>query len=820
VIRRLDQCGRFPGRRKLCLAIGLALATTTAATAQLPNPALNTVFPPGGQVGQTVDVTIAGDALEELETLQCSDQRIRFQPVGPNQFRATIPADVMPGAYDLWAVGRNGVSSQRTFVLGNRSELLEAEPNETPDSAQSIPLDVVVNGRIEKGGDQDQFRFSAKQGQRVVIECRAERIDSRLSAVLELYDNNGRRIAVNRGSAGIDPMIDFRVPADGDYVVKLFDLVFSGSGEHYYRLEVDTGPRVAFAVPCVVQRGKPARVTLYGWNLPQKGDAFDSAQVDVQPPSEPLLAPMPVRLRAEQVTVDAFAYHYPGGHASVSIGVTDVPVIAEQQVSHSVDSAQEISFPCEVSGQLLAGDEQDWYAVQAERGDVIWIEAFGARIGSPVDLDVSLLDSSGENELARFSDDVQNVGGKRFPSNHLDPAGRWVVHEDGRYLIMIRNLIGGLEDDPRRVYRLSLRREEPDFDLAVVPRSEAPLSLNVSKGGRSIVDVLAFRRRGLTGAIRITATDLPAGVECPDIWLGPGVNSAPLTITADAKAANLVSTLNVEGHAESVGRRTARGGTTVRGGTANGWGRLTATIPLALRGESSLRIVADGHETRPHHLYGDMNVRHSPGGMFDVAVHLERRDTGHNPPVELIGVGVPASIKNQTATIPAGSNKGYLSFYLPPTLPVGRYTWAVKAVTTVPGATNKETGQTEANQVTVFSNPVTVDVRPAAFVVDVDPYAPKTIRRGEIVKVNYVARRINGFISKIHTELMAPDEVVGIRGRGVTFVGQTDSGTIQIVANDNAPLGQQPFLRLYAVGVVEDQPVYHGSCFLDLEIVE
>ena len=66
----------------------------------------------------------------------------------------------------------------------------------------------------------------------------------------------------------------------------------------------------------------------------------------------------------------------------------------------------------------------------------------------------------------------------------------------------------------------------------------------------------------------------------------------------------------------------------------------------------------------------------------------------------------------------------------------------------------------------------------------------------------------------------AAGPVVGLRGRGVTFVGQTESGQIQVIANEDAPLGRQPSLRLYGVGVMEDEPVFHGSCFLDLEIVE
>ena len=75
----------------------------------------------------------------------------------------------------------------------------------------------------------------------------------------------------------------------------------------------------------------------------------------------------------------------------------------------------------------------------------------------------------------------------------------------------------------------------------------------------------------------------------------------------------------------------------------------------------------------------------------------------------------------------------------------------------------------------------------------------------------------------MHTELASPGRVTDVgrlRGRGVTSVGQSASGTIQIIANDDAALGSIPFLRLYAVGVLEDEALYHGSCFLPLEIVE
>ena len=456
--------------------------------------------------------------------------------------------------------------------------------------------------------------------------------------------------------------------------------------------------------------------------------------------------------------------------------------------------------------------------MEARRGEVFHIEALGQRIHSPVDLQISVLDASGQRELARFSDVTRNIG-DAIPTAHLDPVGRWVCPADGRHVIAIRNLAGGLQTDPRRIYRLSVRREEPDFQLLAVPRGSDPMALNLQRGGREAFDLVAIRRRGFDGPIRVTTADLPAGVECADVWFGRNVDRTTMIVSADRNVATSVAELKLEGVADDDSpncRRRVRGITVVRSGTPNAWTRITSQMPLAVAGDAPLQIIADGHDTLDHHLYGKLQVRHSPGGVLDVAVQIERRDVGHQAPVKLMGVGLPESIQNQTAIIPSGQQKGYLSFYLPPTLPVGRYSLAVRAETTVPG-------DKKANTVAVYSNSITFDVQPAAFLVEVDPFAVTRAKRGETIQIEYSAKRLNGFIGKMHTELAEPGrvtDVVGLRGRGVTFVGQTDKGSVQIIVNDDATLGRHPFLRLYTVGVVEDEPIYHGSSFLALEIVE
>lgn len=822
-------------------SVGLlvVLSMSTAARGELPNPVLNTVFPLGGRLGSTFELTISGSALEGCRALRCSCSEIRFEQLDKDRFQVSIPAETPPGLYDLRAVCDAGLSSPRPFFVGNRNEQLETSENDNADGSQLAGLDVSINGRIEKKGDIDRYRFAARRGQRIVIECWAKRIDSPLRAILELYDDRGRRLKVNRGYWGIDPLILFDVPADGGYLVKLYDLTFSGGSSHCYRLDIDSSPRVAFTVPAAIEQGKTTRVTLYGWNLqrvisdgsrvvaptPATGSSplvtrhssrtqlppdgrFERIQVEIAPPAANSSTDFGLRLWPEQIGVDGFAYRLPGAHAPVLLGLTDVPLVQDDPENHSPGSAQTIRFPCEVSGQLISGDEQDWFAIDAKRGEVLWLQAFGQRIGSPVDLDVSVLDPTGKKELARFSDELLNLGGTRFPSNHLDPAGRWVVPADGRYLIVVRSLIGGLANDPRRVYRLSVRREDPDFQLAAIsPRPGGPAGFNVWHGGRTMLELLAFRRRGNTGAIRIVAKDLPPGIECPDVWMGPGVNRTPVIVTARDNAPPFAGSLNLVGisaNGLTTTLRRVRGGTNLGGGLPNGAGRLTATVPLGVAGEAPVRLTATaGASKLPQ------------GSVINLAVDVSRQDLDHAAPVNLSGLGLPESVRNQTALIPAGRNMGHISFALPSTLSPGRYTIAVRGETTAPFPAGAK-----ATTLSLVSDPVSFDVYPAPFLLSVDPNTPRKIKRGEVIRLNYFGKRKNGFIGKIHTVLGAPGGVAGIRARGVTFVGQTEKGTLQIIASDDAPLGRVPFLYLEAVGTVEDEPIYLARCFVELEVVE
>src|SRR5262249_21831648 len=145
-------------------------------------------------------------------------------------------------------------------------EVAEKEPNDSADKAQVVPLDCVVNGSSDGDGD-DYFRFSAKKGQRVVLDCWALRLDSTLRASMELADADGKVLARSRPyHLRTDPLLDVLLPADGDYVVHVHDATYVGGLP--YRLVITTRPQIENVFPLAVESGKKATLSVLGRNLP------------------------------------------------------------------------------------------------------------------------------------------------------------------------------------------------------------------------------------------------------------------------------------------------------------------------------------------------------------------------------------------------------------------------------------------------------------------------------------------------------------------------------------------------------------------------
>jgi len=150
-------------------------------------PYVAAVFPLGVPTGKTVDVSAIGVNLGDRATL-----RVAGDPAALVGRTIPIPASAPAGS----AINR------RAVALGAYPEALEAEPNDEPAVAQALAIPSTVNGRIwtrdtapRAGGaraDQDLFRFTARKGQKLVLDVTAQQLGSPLDSIIEVLDTDGR----------------------------------------------------------------------------------------------------------------------------------------------------------------------------------------------------------------------------------------------------------------------------------------------------------------------------------------------------------------------------------------------------------------------------------------------------------------------------------------------------------------------------------------------------------------------------------------------------------------------------------------------------
>ncbi len=562
-----------------CVA-GLAIS----ASAQLPASRLSTLSPPGGKAGTTVELTLSGVELEVATNLHIAHPGITAKPKlnaagqpEANQFSVLIAPTVPAGLYEARIAGRFGISNSRAFVVGDLAEVNEKAPNNTLATAMEIAIGTVVNGTAAANA-VDYFKFTAKKGQRILVECQARTIDSRMDAVVVANDADGNEIDRNRRGG----ILDFTAPADGAYFLKVHDFTFRGGAEHFYRLTVKTGPYLDFIFPPSGVAGTKSKHTLYGRNLPGgtpvkglliEGKQIEQLGVEIEFPGDSLsrqrLATGTLIKPADAV-LDGFEYRLPspaGVSNPVLLSYATGPVVVQQYPNNKPELAQKISIPCEYVGQFYPPGEPSWVTFEAKKGDVYWVEVFSQRLGLPTDPfaviqrvvknDKGL--EQGVDILEMYDTDL-NIGGSDFNTASRDPAGRFAVPEDGHYRIQVRDLFNRGETNPRLVYRLSIHKESPDFRLVAMAPAPPPVAkdtrpatawpLFIRRGETTPIRVMVFRRDNFAGDIQLAVEGLPPGVTAAETKLEAGKNIVSLLLVAAENAAAWVGPIKVTGKAK------------------------------------------------------------------------------------------------------------------------------------------------------------------------------------------------------------------------------------------------------------------------------
>jgi hypothetical protein len=546
----------------LCVTLLCAPSALLAQSVGLPAPRLLTTTPMGAKVGTQVEITISGEHIDDADELTFSDQRVKAarklnaagQPE-PNKYVVTIAADCPVGIHEARVMTRLGISSSRAFSVGTLDEVSVTKPNTSLATAMELKVNSICNATMTNRA-VDHFVFEGRKGQRVIVDCATRGIDSKLDATVIIADAAGRDLVVERRGG----TLDFTVPEDGKYVIKVHELTFKGGQAYYYRLGV--------------------------WELPV------GAPIVRLPSTKP---------------VNSFSWP--------PQGLKEQAELAEAEPNNDRTRAQKISLPCDIAGSFFPAADVDVFEFEAKKGDVWWVEVASERFGLPTDPSILVQhvartgDTEKTTDIAEFSDipspvKVSSNGyaydGPPYNAGTADILGKLEIKEDGLHRLQITDLFGGTRNDPKNIYRLVIRKAAPDFaivtwamhmELRNGDRNALSKPLALRGGATMALEVIAIRRDGFDGDIDLAMEGLPEGVTASGLKIPAGQSRGLILVTANQNAPRAI------GSGTFFGRATINGEVVTRPcrlasfawPIPDSWGeiprpRLMADVPVSVSG--------------------------------------------------------------------------------------------------------------------------------------------------------------------------------------------------------------------------------------------
>ncbi|WP_182866419.1 PPC domain-containing protein [Stieleria mannarensis] len=492
----------------------------------LPAPRLLTTMPMGGQAGTEIEVKVTGQSLDGSEQLIFSDPSIIATPklsddgtVVADTFLVRIAKDCAAGVYDARIMAGLGISSARAFSVSDVPEVTQTGPSTSLETALEVPIGSIVNATLVDRS-VNFYAFDAKQNQRIIVDCVAKGIDSKMNPVLVVADAGGSDLIVERRGG----IIDFTAPQDGRYYVKVHDLTFKGGPHYFFRL------------------------------------ALTEATADA----------VVTRLPATK-SVNSFSWPPPG--------VDDVPAADESELAAVDDGAMGITLPCDVGGSFFPAADVDTYQFTAKKGETWWVEVASERLGRPTDPSVvvqRVINGGKVVDVAELADIPSPVkrssngysyDGPPYNAGSSDALGKFEINEDGTYRIRVTDLFGGTRNDPANRYRMIVRKAAPDFALVgwalhmgLRNGDRNALSKPIALRGGAVMplEIVVVRRDGFDGEIELFFDNLPEGVTATGLKIAAGKTRGIMLVSAAANAPRGLQMADLFGRATIDGQDVVR----------------------------------------------------------------------------------------------------------------------------------------------------------------------------------------------------------------------------------------------------------------------
>jgi hypothetical protein len=490
------------------------LVVVPAWSSSAEPPQLDFFYPAAVKRGETVTVTAAGKLEPWPVKAWVNRPGLEIEATkDKGKFKVTVPADARGGLYLVRLHNAAGASVLKPLIIGELPQLLEKEPNNKQAEAQVLTESATVNGKLEKGGDVDQYSISLKKGERLVAVVQANQVlGTPMDAIIQVADSRGFILAQNDDGRLLDPLIVFSVPADGVYTVRVFafplkpnsTIGFAGAANFVYRLTMTTGSFLDHAFVARATAGGSPVVHFGGWNFAPADQPVPLADTSVLDPASPDL------LLVTRPTTEGFV---------ALPEVASMALVAQE--SSSQKQPREIPIPAVIGGTIESPGDQDIFRFKGTKGTAILFDVSSRLRGYAMDPLLQVRDKEG-----KVLGEVDDTNKK--PDCQL----AFVPPADGVYDLLVRDLHhhGG----ERYVYQVHARVREADFQLKLtsgtyVLKSKAMLEIPL--------DVV--REHGFAEEISVSAEGLPEGVSAKavkSLAKGTSAKKIKLVIKGEAKA--------------------------------------------------------------------------------------------------------------------------------------------------------------------------------------------------------------------------------------------------------------------------------------------
>ncbi|MCU0874767.1 MAG: hypothetical protein MUE50_20755 [Pirellulaceae bacterium] len=521
--------GELAGRRTWWLMLAL-LGWQLALAVEAAPPTLEHLFPAGAARGQAVTLGAAGqlpawplDVWTDRRdvTVQCGDKQ--------GELQVAVAADAAPGVCWLRLFNADGASGRRPLVIGTLPEVLEQEPNDSPDKTQAVSLPATVNGRLEKNGDVDAYAADLRKGQTLVASLLAHRvIGSPMDGVLQICDRQGFVLRQIDDACGLDPQTAFVAPRDDRYGVRVFafpdapnsTIAFAGGPGYVYRLTLTAGGFLDSTMPLAVRSAEPTESQAGGWNLPAAATILATARGD-----------------AEQLDV-----FHPQWAGWLRLPATPFPLAIAAE-PNDAGAPLEVPASVVVSGCVDRPGDVDAFRFAVRQGQRLAFRVESRSLGYPLDAILELTDAAGQS-LAKADD----------AGEQADPQ---LIHEfraDGPCQLILRDAFG--HGGSRYAYRVTIQEARPDFVLR-----SATEAFVLTAGQTVEIPVAVERTNGFGQEIEVRADGLPEGVKCEPAVSRPEGDSAKsvkLKLTSSGPAGSGVFSIRGLSQGNPSTQRTAR----------------------------------------------------------------------------------------------------------------------------------------------------------------------------------------------------------------------------------------------------------------------